>query len=131
MWHRLTRLFKRAEPPTDPYDVLRAEIDRVCRGITSRSLPGPSAVAFHPQFGTPTSVAISPDPDELEALLGPIGSREVMCPVCGATTEGAHRLQASLEPQFAKGLSFLVPVWVHPACLERCADTGKQRGIPW
>jgi hypothetical protein len=131
MWHRLIQRLRRSELEPNRYDAVRAEIDHVCRGITSRALPGPSAVAFHPQFGAPTSVAISLDPVELETLVGDVVSRDVVCPVCGGTTEDGPRVRASLEPEFSKGLSFLVPVWVHPACLEACADTGRQRGIPW
>jgi hypothetical protein len=131
MWHRLTQRLTRPEAQPDRDDAVRAEIDRVCRGITSRALPGPSAVALHPQFGAPSSVAISHDPVELESLTGDVANREIVCPVCDATTEDGPRIRASLELEFSKGLSFLVPVWVHPACLERCAETGKQRGIPW
>jgi hypothetical protein len=122
----------RPKPIEDPFDAVRAEIDRVCRGITLRVLPRPPAIPIPGDFGPLARVGIARDPDELESLLGsPAYGLGPQCPVCGNTTEGHQRLRGSLQPEFVSGPSFLMPVWIHPTCLEACPDTGEQRGVPW
>jgi hypothetical protein len=104
------------------------------RGITLRQLPGPPRIPLPSPgtWGEPVRVGIASDPTEADRYLPePIPRHSEACPVSGVVTVRGDRLPASLQPEFGNGVSFQVGVWVHAACLERCQDTGQQRGVPW
>jgi hypothetical protein len=99
------------------------------RGITRQLLPQQSFVPVDPEgrFGDTKRVTISRDPQTIESWY----RKSEICPICGQATVAGSRTAASLEPEFASGLSFLIGVWVHPECLAKCPQTTEQRGIPW
>jgi hypothetical protein len=101
-------------------------VDEKCRGITLRQLPE-SARPQKSSFGKTRRIRIAVDPPEIDALLGPKRIEE--CPVCANVVGPADRVAASLEVDFAKG-AVIQSVWVHQKCLDRCTDTGEQRGSP-
>jgi len=80
------------------------------------------------------SATIADNPPEFAAR---VWRASEICPVCGETTTGCVRVAASLDVTFeklvslARGFSYLIGVWVHQLCFERCADTGRPASIPW
>ena len=109
----------------------QAQVRSMYYGIKRRELPGGSKLPVDPtgECGELKRLTISPDPPEAPDWISVY--RKDTCPVCGAAAETSDRQPASLEPNFASGLSFLIPVWVHRMCLDQCPESNDQRGIPW
>ncbi len=117
-----------AAPPEGDWEATQAKIEQLCKGISTRELPGPIKSKLTLPFGKPAHIRIAQDPLEFEELLAP--ERDACCPVCGTTTEGGMRVPASLEIKLVEGNSYLQSIWVHEACLKGCTETNEQRAVP-
>ena len=102
------------------------------KGIPLRRLDTAHGVSFQEGFGKPVSIGIAADPPEAESMqAGPTIRSSSTCPVCGEATVDDNRVPASVQPEFKNGFSYLLGVWVHPACLQACPVVSAQRGVPW
>jgi len=126
LWKRLIGL--NAEAPDDSWQETQDRLEALCKGIMLQELPGPIAAPSKHPFGTPSRIRIARDPDEVELLLAP--KREHVCVICGKTTTEKDRVPASVQYDLPEKIQYLESVWVHEKCLDQCAMTDEQRGVP-
>ena len=98
-------------------------------GIKLRLLTAPPKVdVYGLEFGELRLVGVSLDPEE---VADQIWRESDVCPICGEKTTPADAIAASLQPEFNSGLSYLMGVWIHRACFEKCPESDEERGVPW
>jgi hypothetical protein len=101
------------------------------RGRRLRALQTPLAVALGDLLGLPGSeaVGISVVPFGFEdQLFYPLHGQ---CPLCAEETESELRRAICIHMRFKGRDNFCVPAWAHSACVEACAETEVEAGVPW
>ena len=101
------------------------------RGRRLRTLPGPLAIKTSDLLGLP-------DVEVSGVSLVPVGFEDTMfypvsgqCPICGEATEAQSRRAINVHFRYRGLDAICVGAWGHTPCIERCAETEMDAGVPW